>query len=264
MKKFLFLFFIGCIAVSAQQRKLIYGKVIDSVDIIKNVNIINLQSNQGTFSNDFGEFIMYAKENDTIKLTSVQYETKLYVVKKSDFGIEKMLIYLTRKTYELDEVTVRKHDLKGSLDLDRKKAKINKKDSLLRRRMDFTNVDMKAKTKDDYIDMRVRPQIVRTDPNLRFVGAGAKITMPFKYSERLWALRRELAFKKSFPALIFNEFGANFFFKELKIPVERYYHFLEYCNPLGIERLYKQGKKLEVIKILQKEHTEYLKIIQKK
>ena len=103
--------------------------------------------------------------------------------------------------------------------------------------------------------------LFRTDPNLAFVGAGAGVEIPFKYSERLWALRRDLAFKKSFPARILNELGQKFFFEELKIPVEQYYHFLEYCNPLGIEKLYKDGNILAVIEILKKEQIEYLKII---
>ena len=90
---------------------------------------------------------------------------------------------------------------------------------------------------------------------------GATIVMPFKYSERLWALRKELAQKRAFPYKIMSELGEKFFFDELKIPIEKYFHFLEYCNPLGIEDLYKNGRTLEVIKILKEESESYLKII---
>jgi hypothetical protein len=58
--------------------------------------------------------------------------------------------------------------------------------------------------------------------------------------------------------------GEDFFFIQLKIPKERYYHFLEYCNPLGIEKKYKNGEILEVIEILKNESSNYLKIINKK
>ena len=85
--------------------------------------------------------------------------------------------------------------------------------------------------------------------------------MFFKNSEKYWALIRELKFKESFPTKIFLDLGAKFFLVDLKIPPEKYYHFLEYCNPLGIENLYRQGKKLEVIKILRKESVTYLDII---
>ena len=122
---------------------------------------------------------------------------------------------------------------------------------------------MKIVEADDYIDKRVRPQINETDPTRAFAGAGTSVYIPFKHSERLWALRRNLAYKKSFPYKILSELGEKFFFDELKIPVEKYFHFLEYCNPLGIEKLYKKGKTLEVIKILRQEHVTYLDIIKK-
>jgi hypothetical protein len=54
--------------------------------------------------------------------------------------------------------------------------------------------------------------------------------------------------------------------KELKnndVYFEKYFHFLEYCNPLGIENLHKEGKNLELIKILRTESISYLKIIKK-
>ena len=87
--------------------------------------------------------------------------------------------------------------------------------------------------------------------------------MAFKNSERLWALRKKLARKKEFPYKVLSELGEQFFFKKLKIPVDRYFHFLEYCNPLGIENLHKEGKLLELIKIFEKESIPYLKIIKK-
>ena len=49
----------------------------------------------------------------------------------------------------------------------------------------------------------------------------------------------------------------------LKIPKEKYFHFLEYCNPLGVEDLYKTNK-LKVITILKKESKTYLAILSKK
>jgi hypothetical protein len=53
------------------------------------------------------------------------------------------------------------------------------------------------------------------------------------------------------------------FFDKLQIPVENYFHFLEYCNPLGIGKLHTENKLLELIKIFEKESISYLKIIKK-
>jgi hypothetical protein len=149
----------------------------------------------------------------------------------------------------------------GRLGVDINAVPTDKRDSLLRNVMDFSNVNMKKAEADDYIDKRVRPQIVNTDPNSKFVGAGAAIVMPFKDHESI--LRKKLARQKAIPYKILSELGEQFFFDELKIPKDNYFHFLEYCNPLGIEDLHKENKTLELIKIFQKESKTYLKIIKK-
>lgn len=263
MKKLLLLFILSTISLSAQERKTLYGTVSDSINAIRNVHVINMQTKQATYTDINGNFRIFAKIGDSLKVTSIQYDTKFYKVNKVSFGFNDLHIFIDKKVYELDEVHVKNTDLLGNLTSDINKTPRDKKAEALEKLMDFSKIDMTAPTKDDHIDKRVRPHIVESDPTKAFAGAGTSIGMPFKYSERLWALRRDLAFKKSFPAKILNNFGEQFFFEELKIPVERYYHFLEYCNPLGIENLYKKGNHLKVIEILKQEHVEYLKIINK-
>ncbi|MBL4605817.1 MAG: hypothetical protein JKY02_09225, partial [Flavobacteriaceae bacterium] len=170
-------------------------------------------------------------------------------------------VYMVSNTQVLDEIVVKNHDLVGYLLLDRKKTPKDRKAEALKNTLDFSNVDMRIRLDDDHIDLKVRPPIVRVDPTAAFVGAGAAIVMPFKYSERLWALRRKIEFQRSFPNMLISEFGEPFFEKDLKIPRNRFHHFLEYCNPLGIENLYQKGKKLELLNILRRESKSYLKLI---
>jgi hypothetical protein len=265
-KKLLFIFFLFFSlynSFSQERKKLITGKVADSLSIIKNANIINLQTKQGTFSNNEGLFRIFVSKGDTLVISSIQHISKKIVATEKVIDQKNVTIILKTNTYVLDEIEFKRHNLRGSLSIDTKVVPTNKKDSILRDAMDFSNIDMSIVEADDYTDLRVRPQIVETDPNSKFVGAGAAAIFPFKHSERLWALRKDLAFRKSFPYKILSELGEKFFFDKLKIPVDKYFHFLEYCNPLGIENLYKEGKLLEVIKILQTESVSYHKIIKK-
>ena len=248
--------------ISQEQRSILNGKIIDSLGVVNNANIINLKTNQGTSSSDTGEFRIFVKKGDSLRISSIQHITKTIVI--SEFNINKtIVITLVSSIYQLDEFELKTHNLRGILGIDTKNIPIDKKDSLLNIAMDFSNVNMNIVEKDDYIDERVRPQEVRTDPNTAFVGVGVKAIIPFKYSERLWALRRKLAIKKAFPYKVLSELGEKFFFKKLKIPIENYFHFLEYCNPLGIENLHQEGKFLELIKVLRTESVAYLKIIKK-
>ncbi len=258
--QFFFLFFT-IISLSQEKRTLITGKVVDSLGIVKNANIINLKTNQGTFSSDTGHFSIYVAIGDALQISSIQYVTKEITISKKSIENKSLNIKLIPNTYVLDEFELKRNHLMGRLGVDINAVPTDKRDSLLRNVMDFSNVNMKKAEADDYIDKRVRPQIVNTDPNSKFVGAGAAIVMPFKDHESI--LRKKLARQKAIPYKILSELGEQFFFDELKIPKDNYFHFLEYCNPLGIEDLHKENKTLELIKIFQKESKTYLKIIKK-
>ena len=259
----LFLSLFSLTMISQERQSLISGKIVDSLGVVKNVNIINLKTRQGTISFDDGSFQIFASEGDSIKISTVQHISKKININKDIINKKSLIIRLKLNTYVLDAFDLRRNNLTGSLSLDLKTVPKNKKDSLLKNTMDFSKVNMKRAEADDYIDKRVRPQKVETDPNALFVGAGGKLSMAYKNSERLWALRKKLARKKEFPYKVLSELGEQFFFKKLKVPVDRYFHFLEYCNPLGIENLHKEGKLLELIKIFEKESIPYLKIIKK-
>tara|TARA_B110000902_G_scaffold124317_1_gene145177 strand:- start:1257 stop:2063 length:807 start_codon:yes stop_codon:yes gene_type:complete len=248
---------------SQEKNKIISGKVLDSLGVVKNANVINLKTKQGTFSSDSGLFRIFVSEGDTIILSSVQHLSKKILITKEIINRRDIKILLTSNIYTLDEFELKRHNLMGRLGIDTKNVPTNKKDSLLKNVMDFSKVNMNVVEGNDYIDERVRPPINNTDPTARFAGAGGGVSIPFKGSERLWALRKDLAQKKAFPYKILSELGEKFFFDELKIPIDKYFHFLEYCNPLGIEDLHKKGKLLEVIKILRTESVSYRKIIKK-
>lgn len=254
---------IATCSFSQEKNILISGNLIDSLGIVKNANIINLNTNQGTFSSDNGRFRIFVSSGDSLRISSVQHITQKIIITKKIIDQKMLKIELKSNTYVLDEFDLKRHYLMGRLGVDIKDVPRNRKDSMLRNVMDFSNVNMKIVESDDYIDQRVRPQIVKTDPTLFYEGAGATVSIAFKYSKRLWALRKKLAIKKAFPYKVLSELGEKFFFEKLKIPVENYFHFLEYCIPLGVEKLHSENKLLELIKIFEKESISYLKIIKK-
>lgn len=261
---FLILFFVSTILLSQEKKTLILGKITDSIGAVNNVNVLNLNSRIGTSSNDNGFFEMRVGIGDSLRFSSVQHSTKIIYISKNIFKSKKIAIQLKIETTTLDEFELKRHNLSGFLGIDTRKAPTNRKDSLLSLTMDFSNIDWNAPVLDDFIDKNVRPPQVNTMAGaMPMAGSGASFGIPMGGSKELWALRRKLAKKKAFPAKILSEFGEVFFFKKLKIPIENYYHFLEYCNPLGIEKLYEKGKTLTLIKILQEQSKSYLKTIKK-
>ncbi|RCS26768.1 hypothetical protein DUT90_06475 [Polaribacter sp. WD7] len=267
MRKKLILLFLtaySLTAIAQDNRFLIKGKVLDSVKTVANAHIINLKNNLGTFSSDNGNFQIYVTLGDTLSISSVQHITKNISVNQQIITDKKIIIKLKLNTYVLDEFDLRRNELLGRLGIDIKDVPVDKRDSILKANLDFSKVDIEnGNYKTDAVD-RAKPPIVNTMQGaMPMAGGGVGVGIPFKDSERLWALRRELERKKQFPYEIMSELGEKFFFVDLKIPVDKYYHFLEYCNPLGIEELHRKNKTLEIIKILKEESVEYLQIIKK-
>ena len=79
----------------------IYGKVIDSSGVVKNVNVLNLTSKKGTFTNDFGDYKMVVSLGDTLKFTSVQHDEIVRVVNNLIYTSERLDVYMANKTYVL-------------------------------------------------------------------------------------------------------------------------------------------------------------------
>jgi len=262
IKNLIFIFFlVGSISTKAQKDNFwLYGKLKDSSSVVKNANIINLKTNKGTFSNDFGDYKIIVSVGDTLQFSSVQHKTVYRIINDFIYRSEVLDVFLTNSTYELDEVVLKTNDLDGFLSLDLKKTPEDKRAEALKKTMDFSNVNMKAIYNGDYIDQRVRPPMNNVDPTAMFAGAGGGVVIPVKFSERLWALRRDLDFKTNFPKKLLSEFGEPFFEIDLGIPPGKYYNFLEYCNPLGIEDLYRQNRKMEMILVLKRESITYLEI----
>ena len=118
MKKIIFLLFIITFSSYSQKTKPIYGIVIDSLGVVNDANIYNKNSNIGTNSTQKGDFKIYCKLGDTLVFSSVQHQTKEYIVNEGSFVSFNFKIYLNLKTYELDEFELKKHNLLGVLALD--------------------------------------------------------------------------------------------------------------------------------------------------
>ncbi len=268
VKKILSLFFFYLIiqnSFSQENRVEINGIVINpSSKRIKNSHILNLSTRKGTVSNNEGSFTIKAKVGDWIQVTNIQYQVKKIRITTGVIKEHFLRVFLFPAINLLDEVEVKKK-MKGHLALDRIG---NKKDSIEEKMkslldiimaMGYANImNMGIGNDERHLQKpSVTPGIL---PGLKGVGGSA--TIPYADLKKKRANRKKINFKEQFPENLKNLFGEHFFFVQLKIPKEKYYHFLAYCNPLGIEELYKNKKHLDILKILLKESKSYLLLVE--
>ncbi|MGJ8745893.1 hypothetical protein [Polaribacter sp.] len=111
------LFFLN-ITCFSQNNKPLYGIIKDSLGVIINTHIVNLNSKLGTISSINGTFKISATAGDTLLISNVKYLEKKYIVKKTSFSFSDLIIYLQPKTYKLDAFELKRNYLTGHLDVD--------------------------------------------------------------------------------------------------------------------------------------------------
>ena len=103
------LFLSCCISLHAQNRYFqLKGKVVsaDSLSPISNVHILSVVSYYGTTSDFDGRFSMLVRKNDTLKISSVGFVTKIINVNYDSINVKSFEIVMQRDTIMLQEIDV--------------------------------------------------------------------------------------------------------------------------------------------------------------
>jgi hypothetical protein len=98
----------GCCCFSQQKEQRLRGKVVSDSIELAGITVMNLVNEQITATDSKGEFSIMAKEEDMLIFSSVNYEYKRRIIEAEDIKEETLLIKLTPKVTQLDEVVVRR------------------------------------------------------------------------------------------------------------------------------------------------------------
>ncbi|WP_457616118.1 hypothetical protein [Lutibacter sp.] len=246
----LFLFFT--IVAFAQERNYtsIIGKIYSGNKIVTDAHIINLNNKLGSVSNDYGEFEINVKENDTLLISSIQYEKRKIRITKIHIKKRKLVIHLIPLVTVLDEVFLER--LSGNLLSDLSKAP---KDTI-RHNFTFKASDLSKKLPVDQSGI-LSPPDAEAFTNPIYISGGGGTTIPDFYMIAKRKLKKVLTKKKQFPEKIVGDLGVSFFTQQLKIPKEKINNFLQYCEYKNIIEKYYKNDLLAVIQILIDESKAY-------
>ena len=141
----------------------IRGKIVSDSISVNQVLIVNINSDEKTYSNSQGQFIINANVNDEIRFVKEGYERKVLKINNSN----EIFINLIKLVTEIEEVEVKKK-LSGNLDEDSKLFNENKKKVAL-------NNDLKV-----YFKTRSSGELMKPKPGefVQPVGQGFTIGGP--------------------------------------------------------------------------------------
>lgn len=122
MKNLLLLIFLFITTFSAAQS---FGEVeiegtikVPAEGDPQGITIYNKNSGKGSVSTEKGNFSIYAKLNDSLYFSALQYKDLLFVVDEQTVKSRTLNVEIVENINDLPEVVVKPHDLTGRLDVD--------------------------------------------------------------------------------------------------------------------------------------------------
>jgi hypothetical protein len=112
MKEFLLILFVVLSQMTFGQiagEKLLHGKIIVESGNVGGVTIINLVNEKTAVSDGNGDFFILAKAEDLLVFSSVNLDYYRKIIEAEDLKPDVLIIKMTAKITELEEVIVNKH-----------------------------------------------------------------------------------------------------------------------------------------------------------
>ncbi len=253
MKKFLVFVLVLPSLVIAQEKILLQGKVTNIKDV-EGIHIMNTSSRYNSVTDQYGNFAITVKQNDTLIFSSVQYMPKKVWIDREIFEKELLIITLTEMVNELDEVILGP-DLSGNLKMDIEKIPV--KDQI---NFDDVGIPGFKGTPEEKIPPMIGGVIGPLSVNVE-----ALYNHLSGYYRKL-RLRRKWDAQNFAVAGLMQKYPPIFFEEAYHIPRNRVYDFLLFCietttlqsdfkneNYAATLRIFEQESEIYVLRLAEKE-----------
>lgn len=107
--------FLASFNFYSQESSILKGKIKANSPDIEKIHVINLSLEKGAVTDEDGDFQIFAGEEDSLYVSSVQFENKTIVVTKEMIKSKKIIINLQNRMNELAEVVIDDIKLSGYL-----------------------------------------------------------------------------------------------------------------------------------------------------
>lgn len=125
---FAFFYYANGQDINSLNKKTLKGKIVNNQDNLplQSADVLNLNTVRGTSTNIYGQFEITAQPNDTLFISYIGFQSiKLKVTNDLLKGNE-LLISMYEKVVDLNEVTLKPHELIGVLVVDAKNVPLDR------------------------------------------------------------------------------------------------------------------------------------------
>lgn len=235
-------------------RVILKGVLVSDFLDVENISIINKTANNNVLTDKFGVFKLYAKENDTLIISSLAFETKKIVLKKSSFSQSLLEIHLDVQINQIDEVKIGAFKLTGDLYYDSKRIKIKPKPKPDLPKIDLSKIEITGvKTTEN----KAMPNTSKSLGGIDFVKLGGSLIRLLSKPQS-----NEETVVINFIPTIREKFPDSFFTETLQLKENDIFLFLNYSesNLPKDSNLLEKEKQLELMDFLIKMSEEFRKL----
>lgn len=234
---FLWIFLISVMNLQSQEIKVFKGKIETDSLSPENINVVNLNLERGTMSDEQGNFTIAAELNDTIIFSSVQFQNKKIRVSNEIYVSGHIVVKLLPAMNELEEVRISDIKLTGNLEKDI--------DSIVyfdRQKFGIPYPGKPVSQPDRHMYTATHSAGgVPLDLIINSINGKIKMLKKFKANDE-----RSKRIQK-----VYDWLGDEFFMVDLGLPDNEIENFLYYCSYIeGFEELVKNEKILELTQVM--------------
>ncbi|MEM9077907.1 MAG: hypothetical protein AAGC43_12755 [Bacteroidota bacterium] len=229
-------FFFG-LSIAQDGRQLLRGKVLYRGSNVPNENVINATAETATITTDNGEFVIAVKERDQLVFTAVNYKLQVITVTPEILRNNRLVVEVTEKITELDEVVVSPENQKKFLEV---------------KNEDFKGFEYE-------IDRGTEVQNVAESQSVRGMQDGLNIPNIFKALFKSRNKEGEERAPLKVSEVLRQVYDDEFFVVDLKLPQDQIDAFLQYCdNKVPSQTLLRKENEFQLIDFLVTQSKTYL------
>lgn len=262
MKKIVIIILVAFTAqINAQifNRQEVSGKIIVESSDIGGITVFNKSSNNGTITDDNGEFVIKVALNDNIEVSALQYQNISFTVNEAIMDSKTMKVFLIEEINKLDEIILLPNKLTGNLNTDMNKTQpfSPKMDAIyfgIKRSDEF---DFKTDYKTEAENTVVVEQQTQLVNGLNIINIVDQLLLPLFRSEV--KNKKETGIPDVPVESIKYYFGSEFLVDNFNIPEHRVEEFIRYVESDDFDfSLLKYGREMEFLELLNKKSISFL------
>lgn len=224
LSQWMICFFVGCNLLSAQEFKLLRGKVMHEELSVQGIHVINSSRGSAEITDIEGYFEISVRRGETLIFSGVQFKSKSLLIEASLFDAAEIVVYLDAFVNKLDEVVVKSNELSGDLSSDLANANI-------KRPLNFYDLGIpgfKGEPKEKIVS--AKSLILST--LLLPISGGVSIDAVYKHLSGYYkSLKKKRTMEADFKVIyaIIEFYGLYFFVENYNLAEEEVYGFVTGC-----------------------------------